>query len=121
MIKIETIQDRIIKVSAIGKLEAQEIEEVAPQIDRLMEQFGHINILVDARQFDGWANVAAFKYHINFIKSHYYSVGHVAVVMGHFWQKLVLSVVKMALKKDIKTFKAAEIEQAIEWIVKRSV
>ena len=120
MIKFETIQDGIIKVAVVGKLQAQDIEEVTPQIDRLMEQFGHLNILVDARQFDGWANVEAFKYHINFIKSHYYSVGHVAVVMGHFWQKLVLAVVKMALKKDIKTFKAAEIGQAMEWIITRS-
>ncbi len=118
MIKIEVIKNGVVKVVIDGKLQAHDIETITPQIDNLIAQFGQIKVLVDARRFNGWINIAAFKYHVNFIKSHYYNVGRLAVVMGSLWQRLTLAVVKMAIKKDIKTFKAKEFEKAYQWISK---
>ena len=119
MIKIEIIKEGVIRVSPIGKLQPQDIDEVMPQINQLNNQMGQINVLVDARKFNGWQNVETFKYHINVIKSHYYNVGNVAILIGSFWQTLILSVVKMAMKQDLKTFKAKQAEEALAWVSNR--
>ena len=69
-------------------------------------------------QFNGWENISAFKHHISFIKSHYRSIGHGAIVIWHFWQKIFIAIMKMIFRKDIKIFQAQDFQKASEWLIR---
>ena len=83
MIETEQISDRVLKVTVPEKLSAGDFRQLAPQIDFLLQQQGSIRLLVDASNFDGWENLAAFEKHIGFVKTHHQKVERIAVITAH--------------------------------------
>jgi len=69
MIQTEVIADRVLKITVPEKLKAGDFRVLAPQIDSLLQQQGNIRLLVDASNFGGWEDIAAFEKHIGFVKN----------------------------------------------------
>ena len=63
MITTEPISDRVLKITVSEKLNADDFQQLAPAINSLIQQQGTIRLLVDASNFGGWKNIAAFERH----------------------------------------------------------
>ena len=59
MVKTELISPGVRKIAVPEKLKADDLRQIAPQIDSLIKQRGKIRLLVDASRFGGWENIAA--------------------------------------------------------------
>jgi len=78
VITTEPISDRVLKITVSEKLNADDFQQLAPTIDCFIKQQGTIRLLVDASNFGGWKNIAAFERHIGFVKDHHRKVERIA-------------------------------------------
>jgi hypothetical protein len=115
--KIETISANAVKITAPAKLKADDFLQIAPQIDLLISEQGEIRLLIDASGFTGWENIAAFKNHAGFIKSHQQKVERIAVIAAHEWQHLIIGAVRMFVHPEVKAYKKSNEGEALQWIV----
>jgi hypothetical protein len=84
MITIEIIPARALKITVPDKVKADDFQQLASQIDSLIQQRGKIRLLIDASNFSGWENIAALERHIGFVKSHHQKVERISVITGHY-------------------------------------
>ena len=116
MIQTEHISDRVLKITVPDKLNAGDFRQLAPQIDSLLQQHGTIRLLVDASNFGGWEDIAAFEKHIGFVKKHHQKVERIAVIVGHNWQYWVIGTMRLFLHPEVRTFDKSGKGEALQWI-----
>jgi hypothetical protein len=117
MIETEHISDNVLKVIVPEKLSAGDFRQLAPQIDFLLQQQGSMRLLVDASNFDGWENTAAFEKHIGFVKTHHQKVERIAVIVGHNWQNWVIGTARLFVHPEVRTFAKGQESEAQKWIM----
>jgi hypothetical protein len=119
MIKTEFISPNALKIVPSGKVMADDFRQLAPQVEPIIRQNGRIRLLIDASEFDGWENFAAFETHANFIKDHQKSVERLALIAGHNWQHWLVDVIRMFLHPEARAFDKSHEGEAYQWIVGR--
>jgi hypothetical protein len=117
MIKTETISADTLRIIAPEKLKADDFRQIAPQIDSLIQQHGKIRLLIDASDFRGWENIAAFESHARFIKNHHRRVERVAVIAAHDWHHWLIGAVGMFLHPEVRAYDKSHESEALRWIV----
>jgi SpoIIAA-like len=117
VIKIETISANTLRITAPEKLKSDDFRQIAPQIDSLISQHGKIRLLLDASGFNGWENIAAFKKHAGFIKSHHQKIERIAVIAAHDWQHWVIGAVRMFLHPEVRAYDKIHESEALQWII----
>jgi hypothetical protein len=70
VIKIETVSNNVLRITASRKLKAGDFPQIAPQVDSIISRYGKIRLLIDATALDGWENMAALENHARFVKDH---------------------------------------------------
>lgn len=113
---VERISSGALKVVAPRKLKGDDFLELAPQVDAIIREHGQLRLLIDASNFDGWANLDAFEKHANFIKEHQQKVGRIAVIAGHDWQYWVVGALKVLLHPEVRAYDTAHEADALKWI-----
>ena len=116
MIKAEIISSNALRIIVPVKLKVDDFRQIAPQVDSIIRQFGKIRLLIDATQFDGWENIAAFENHSAFVKSHQQRVERIAVVVAHDWQHWLIGAVRIFVHPDVKAYGKAQESEALQWI-----
>jgi hypothetical protein len=104
MIKIDSISDNILRITAPEKLKADDFRQIAPQVESIISRYGKIRLLIDASGFNGWENIAAFENHAGFVKSHQQKVERIAVIVAHNWQHWLVGAVRMFLHPEVRAF-----------------
>jgi len=117
MIETEHISESVLKVIVPKKLSAGDFRQLAPQIDFLLQQQSSMRLLVDASNFDGWENIAAFEKHIGFVKTHHQKVERIAVIVGHNWQNWVIGTARLFVHPEVRTFDKGQESEAQKWIM----
>jgi hypothetical protein len=117
MIKTEVISANALKITVPEKLKAEDVREIAPQIDALLSEHGQIRLLIDASGFSGWENVATFETHAKFIKSHHQRVERIAVIVAHDWQHWLIGAVRVFVHPEVRAFDKSHESEALRWIV----
>ncbi|MGP8120264.1 MAG: STAS/SEC14 domain-containing protein, partial [Xanthobacteraceae bacterium] len=59
MIKTEIISSNVLKILVPDKITADDIRQIAPQVETIINQYGKIRLLIDASGFNGWENIVA--------------------------------------------------------------
>lgn len=116
MIKMENVTGNIIRITVPETLHADDFLQLAPQMDEIIRQQGKIQLLVDARQFDGWANTKAFEKHIRFVKDRQQSIERGAIIAGHRWHHWVAGILRLFIQPEIRVFDKDEADEAMQWI-----
>ena len=116
MITIEPISARALKVTVPEKVKADDFQQLASQIDSLIQQQGKIRLLIDASNFSGWENIAAFERHIGFVKNHHQKVERISVIAGHDWQYWVIGTIRLFVHPEVRVFGKGQEREALEWI-----
>lgn len=86
MIKTEIISPNTLRILVPIKLKVDDFSQIAPQVDSIIREHGKLRLLIDASQFEGWENIAAFENHAGFVKSHQSKVERIAAIVTHDWQ-----------------------------------
>jgi len=118
--KIDVISPNALRILVPVKLKADDFRQIAPQVDSLISQHGKMRLLIDASQFSGWENIAAFESHAAFVKSHQDKVERIAVIVGHEWQHWLVGTVRIFLHPRIKAYDKGQERQALQWIAAES-
>lgn len=116
MIKTEIISPNALRIRVPEKLKVDDFRQIAPQVDSIIRQHGKIRLLIDASQFCGWENIAAFENHASFVKSHQNSVERVAVIIAHDWQRWLIGAVRIFLHPRVKAYDLGYEREALQWI-----
>jgi hypothetical protein len=116
MIKTEPILANALKITVPEKLKADDFQQLAPQVDSLIQQQGKIRLLIDASNFGGWENIGAFERHISFVKNHHQRVERIAVITGHDWQHWVIGTIRLFVHPEVRTYDKGDESKALQWI-----
>ena len=117
MIKTEIIQSNALRVAVPAKLKIGDFQQIAPEVDSIIRQYGKIRLLIDASKFSGWENVSAFENHAAFVKSHQQEVERIAVVVAHDWQHWLVGAVRIFVHPEVKAFDQAQEAEALRWVI----
>jgi hypothetical protein len=116
MITTEPISACALKITVSEKVKADDFRQIAPQIDSLIQQQGKIRLLIDASNFSGWENIAAFERHIGFVKNHHQKVERISVITGHDWQHWVIGTIRLFVHPEVRAYDKGQESEALEWI-----
>jgi hypothetical protein len=111
----DSSSSNLVSVSITGKLHADDSEVVRPQIDQRIDQYGKVRVLLDVRDFHGWADVQAARPHFAFVKNHH-RVERIAIVAKKQWQHWIAAVVGVFLDPQEKCFDETQAEEARQWL-----
>jgi SpoIIAA-like len=121
MIRTEIISPNALRIFVPEKLKADDFREIGPQVDSIISRFGKIRLLIDASQFSGWENIAAFENHAAFVKHHQDKVQRIAVIVGHEWQHWLVGMVRIFVHPEVKAYDKGREREALHWIAAESL
>ncbi len=117
MINIETQKGSpIVHAKVVGKIEADDWDNVAAQIDPVIVEHMSVSLLLDASDFDGWDDLDALRNHFGFVKLRHHNVDRIALIVGHEWQTWVAGVAKIFVDTEIRTFNTDHMKDALDWL-----
>lgn len=119
MISVEPLGGNAIKVQPSGKLDESDIRKIGTEADRLIKEHGNIKVLVDASDFNGWADMDTAKKHFKFVRDHHEKVERIALVAGHAWQHWLAGVMSHFVHPEIRVFHKGDTSAATDWLLQR--
>src|SRR5262245_48011169 len=118
MRRSEVVRDKgIVIITPDGKLQTADFDRLAAEVDPIISANGMLNgLMVYARAFPGWSDLAAFAAHIRFITGHRGKVRRAAVVSDSALLAWAPAVAKPIVGAEVRHFPAAEKDQALAWL-----
>lgn len=110
----EENEGKLLEVLVTGKLTAADYEHFTPEVERLIQQYGKINILFEMSEFHGWEAGAAWE-DTKFGFRHFSDIGRLAVVGEKKWQEWMVTVCRPFTKAEIRYFDHAAAAEARTW------
>jgi hypothetical protein len=106
----------VLVVEATAPLRAQDFEALTADADAWIEAHGGLRgIVVHAREFPGWENLAGFLGHLRFIRDHHRRVGRVALAADSKLATLAPRIAEHFVKAELKAFDYGGLDEAIAW------
>lgn len=106
---------KLLVVKVTNKLSKDDYAQFTPQVERLIEQFGKLRVLVEMHDFRGW-DAGALWQDIKFDAKHFADIERLALVGEKKWQKGMSVFCKPFTTAKVKYFDLTEASQAREWI-----
>ncbi len=75
----------------------------------------HVNVCIEASDFNGWREFRALWHHIRFIIGKRGRLGRLAVVGDATWQRRILSTARHVLRVDARFFEPGQLDEARTW------
>jgi len=108
-------EEWIVKTTIRGKLVKKDYETFVPKMERLIEEYGRIRLLVKLIDFHGWTAGALWE-DTKFAARHFTDIERLALVGEKKWQKGMATFCKPFTKAEIRYFDLSEVEDAEAWI-----
>jgi hypothetical protein len=106
---------KILIVRASGKLTKADYEQLMPEIDRLIQLYGTLHMLIDMTAFQGW-QVEALWEEIKFGVAHFADIKRLAIVGDKRWQEVLALFAKPFTKATIHYFDHTDTSEARQWL-----
>lgn len=113
-IQIE-IDDKIVDVRVTGKLTKEFYEELAPIVEKKIEEDGKIRVLFQMHDFHGWTAGAMWE-DLKFDLAHWKDIEKLAIVGESKWEKGMATFCKPFTKAKIQYFDHSRASDARAWI-----
>ena len=111
----EEADNKLLIISASGKLTKDDYKHFVPKIEELIRKFGKIRVVFEMRDFHGW-DAGALWEDIKFDIRHFSDIESLALVGNKKWEKGMSVFCKPFTKARIKYFDLTELYKAYEWI-----
>ncbi|MCP4993943.1 MAG: STAS/SEC14 domain-containing protein [Gammaproteobacteria bacterium] len=118
MIKLELMEETgIAVVQPQGKLEANDFEQIAVNLDPYIESHGKLHgLMIKAQTFPGWENLSAMIRHIRFVRDHQKYIERVAMVSDDDLVQVLPDIVSHFVNAELRTFEYQQASQAMAWL-----
>ena len=101
-----------VAIEIIGSLESRELQQLEPEIEAVIEQYGEVNILVILRDFRGYHLVNLWD-DMKLGTRYLDKVNRVAIAGHENWERLVSSILQPL---GIRYFDISHVEDAWQWV-----
>jgi len=106
----------VLVVDATAPLRAQDFDALTASTDAWIEAHGELRgLVVHAREFPGWENLAGFLGHLRFIHDHHHRIGRVALAVDSKLATLAPRIAEHFMKAELKAFDYGGLDDAIAW------
>jgi len=106
----------VLVVEVTRALRAQDFEALATSADAWIEIHGHLpGIVIHARAFPGWENLAGLLRHVRFVRDHHRKVRRIALAADSALAGLLPPLAAHFVHAEIKRFGYDDLDQAIAW------
>ena len=106
----------VIVVEVKQALRAQDFDSLAFTADAWIEAHGDLQgLVIHAREFPGWENLASFLRHVRFVREHHRKVKRIALAADTKLASLAPSIAEHFIQAEVKSFGYDELDAAIAW------
>ena len=106
----------VLVVDATASLRVQDFDALTASTDAWIEAHGELHgLVVHAREFPGWENLAGFLGHLRFIRDHHRRIGRVALAVDSKLATLAPRIAEHFVKAELKAFDYGGLDDAIAW------
>ena len=106
----------VLVADVTAPLRAQDFDALTASADAWIEAHGDLRgLVVHAREFPGWENLAGFIGHLRFVRDHHRRIGRVALAVDSKLATLAPRIAEHFVKAELKAFDYGELADAIAW------
>jgi SpoIIAA-like len=116
----EKAEGKVLEIQATGKLTVEDYGRFLPEIERLIERFGKLNLLFEMHDFHGWKAGALWE-DFKFDFKHFRDIGRLALVGEKKWQKGMATFCKPFTTAKVRYFDSSEMDDARQWVAEGSL
>ena len=109
-------QGDVVEVQLLGTLEARDYERIETDFNAELVGIDGVRLLLDLRQFDGWAGLGALAGQLALVRDHRRAMRRVAVVGNRTWQVLAEKLVSRFVDAETRFFEGADHALAETWV-----
>ena len=113
--QLSTGNEKILAFKLSGKLRDEDYKTFVPLVDAAIAKEGKARILTQFHDFQGWDAHALWD-DIKFATTHCTKIERIALVGEKKWEKWMAAVCKPFTMAKVRSFDAAEIDAAREWL-----
>jgi len=111
----ENDENQILSVMVRGKLKKQDYDMLMPEMEKVIDQYGKMRLLIELRDFHGWSASAAWKDTKLGVK-HFKDIERLAIVGENRWEKGMAFIAKPFTMAKVHYFDIAERDNAERWL-----
>jgi hypothetical protein len=109
--------DAILAITPEGPLVADDFKALAAEVDPVIERSGRLQgLLIEARAFPGWEDLAAMLAHLQFVRGHHRQIRRVAVVSDSRVLTLLPHIASHFVAAEVRHFAQDALEDALGWL-----
>ncbi len=112
---IEKNDGKLLEIQMSGKLTKKDYAHFVPAVERLVNEYGKIRILVELHDFHGWTAGALWE-DIKFDAKHFSDIERIAIVGETEWEHGMAVFCKPFTTANISYFDRAAINEAHVWL-----
>jgi hypothetical protein len=106
----------VVVVEVSGALRAADFEAMARTVDGWLTDHAELRgLVVHARAFPGWENLASMLRHVRFVRDHHQRIGKAALAVDGRMATLVPAVAGHFVKAEVRRFGYDELDAAVRW------
>ncbi len=110
-------EEAILVIRPQESLEAADFQKLAQEIDPYIEANGKLHgVLIDAKSFPGWKDLAALVAHLRFAREHHRKIERVAVVSDSNFLTMAPQIAGHFVQADVRRFAHSEMKKALAWL-----
>lgn len=116
MIEIGTVsEDKVLPVTASGKVSKADYEKAIPQLESLLEEHGSLRFFVKLENVSGF-ELGALWEDLKFDRKHMNQFGRTAVVGDKAWEEWLTRVSGLFFSPEVRFFYSDDEEAARAWV-----
>jgi hypothetical protein len=106
----------VLVVEVSSALRAEDFDALSVAADEWIETHGELHgIVIHAREFPGWENLASVMRHVRFVRDHQRKVRRVALAAGGHMASIAPRLAEHFVQAEIRHFDFDALDQAIAW------
>ncbi len=111
-------QEKYVFLRITGKLEKEDYDFFVPEIEKHIEQYGKLNVIIELDNFKGWTAGAAWE-DTKFGIHHFNDIRRLAIIGDRAWEKGIAVFCKVFTTAEVRYFDSNEKsarERAENWV-----
>lgn len=110
----DSTEDNFIEAKITGKLTEKDYEIVIPELERRIEEYGNLRLLIILENFQGWTAGALWE-DIKFDFKHFHDFDKIALVGDRNWEKTATLFLKPFTGAELSYFTMEDLDEARNW------
>lgn len=116
MIEIGTLgDDKVLPVTASGKVTKEDYEKAIPKLEALLEEHGTLRFFIRLENVTGF-ELGALWEDLKFDRRHMNEFGKTAIVGDRTWEEWLTRISGLFFSPEVKFFYADREDEAREWV-----